>query len=154
MHTLRSKQTQMPRQQRGIVLVTALVFLVILTLLGITSMSTNTLEERMAANAQDVNRAFQTAETGIAIAFSDSGTFSGTTDNFSNSGSDTDIGAYSGNANYSSSYRGNEPIQFQDISNAASAGTFKYHYFDLQSTGSTQSGATTTVGAGARLLGT
>jgi hypothetical protein len=149
-----TRQQQLPRQQRGVVLITALVFLVILTLLGITSMSTNTLEERMAANSQDINRAFQTAETGVAQAFSASGTFSGTTANFSSAGQDTAVGTYGATTTYSSSYRGSESIQFQDISNAASAGTFKYHYFDLQSTGATQSGATTTVGVGARLLGT
>ena len=57
--------------QHGAVLVTALVFLVILTLLGITSMSTNTLEERMAGNSQDINRAFQAAESGLSAAFYD-----------------------------------------------------------------------------------
>lgn len=154
MQTRLAKQPSMPRQQQGVVLVTALVFLVILTLLGITSMSTNTLEERMAANAQDINRAFQTAETGVAQAFSAAGTFSGTTENFSSSGQDNDVGTYTATTQYSSTYRGPESITFQDISNAASAGTFQYHYFDLQSTGTTQSGATTTVGVGARLLGT
>ena len=149
-----ANQQQMPQQQQGIVLITALVFLVILTLLGITSMSTNTLEERMAANAQDINRAFQAAETGMAKAFTDSGTFSGTTTGFSNTGQDNDVGTYSGNTTYTSTYRGNQSIQFQDISNAASAGVFQHHFFDLQATGSTESGATTTVGVGARLLGT
>jgi hypothetical protein len=153
MQTVNIKQLQMPRQQQGVVLVTALVFLVILTLLGITSMSTNTLEERMAANSQDMNRAFQTAETGVAQAFSAAGTFAGTTANFTSNGQDS-VGTYSATSGYSSSYRGSESIQFQDIDNAASAGTFKYHYFDVQSTGSTQSGATTTVAVGARLLGT
>ena len=54
--------------QQGVVLITALVFLVVLSMLGITMMSTNTLEERMAANMQDYNRAFQSAESAIVLA--------------------------------------------------------------------------------------
>jgi len=154
MQTSLARQPQMPRQQQGVVLVTALVFLVILTLLGITSMSTNTLEERMAANSQDINRAFQTAETGVVQAFADPATFGGTTSNFSNVGQGAGVGTYNGSTTYTSSYRGPTPILFQNISNAASAGTFQYHNFDLQSTGATPSGAQTTLGVGARLLGT
>lgn len=53
------------RQQRGVVLVVALIFLLILTLLGINAMDTTVLETKMAANTQEVNHAFQTAEVGL-----------------------------------------------------------------------------------------
>ena len=52
-------------RQRGVVLIMALVFLVILTILGITAMSTTSLEEKMAGNARDRNLAFQAAETAL-----------------------------------------------------------------------------------------
>ncbi|MFT4563856.1 MAG: Tfp pilus assembly protein PilX, partial [Gammaproteobacteria bacterium] len=41
-----------PRAERGAALVTALVLLTVVTMLAITSMGTNTLEEKMAANSQ------------------------------------------------------------------------------------------------------
>ena len=52
-------------RQRGVVLVTGLIFLVILTLLGVTAMQTTILEERMAGNLRDENLAFQAAEAAL-----------------------------------------------------------------------------------------
>ncbi len=148
---------QAPRQQQGVVLVTALVFLVILTLLGITAMSTNTLDERMASNSQDLNRAFQAAESGITKAFFSAGTFAGTTTGFTSAGSHADLGVYKSDLNFNSNYSGSSPISFTNINSAASAGTFKYHYFNVESTSTLQSRGTemtNTVGAGARVIGT
>lgn len=53
------------RHERGAVLLTGLVFLVVLTLLGVSTMSINALEERMAGNTRDLNIAFQAAESGL-----------------------------------------------------------------------------------------
>jgi len=54
-----------PARQNGTVLVMALVFLVILTLLGVGALNTTSLQEKMAGNTQDRNYAFQAAESGI-----------------------------------------------------------------------------------------
>ena len=43
----------------------ALVILLILTILGVTAMSTSSLEQKMAGNIQDLTRAFQAAESGV-----------------------------------------------------------------------------------------
>jgi type IV pilus assembly protein PilX len=51
--------------ERGFVLVMALVFLMILTIIGLTAMSTTSLEEKMAGNSKEKNLAFQAAETGL-----------------------------------------------------------------------------------------
>ena len=51
--------------QQGAVLITALIFMIIMTMLAITSMGTNTLEEKMAANAAVTNISFQAAESGL-----------------------------------------------------------------------------------------
>ena len=51
--------------QKGAVLVVVLAILIVLTLLGITSMTTTTLEEKMAGNAKDANLAFQAAESAL-----------------------------------------------------------------------------------------
>lgn len=53
------------RRQQGAILVVALMFLVILTLLGISSMTGTTFEERMAGNTRDYNLALQAAEAAI-----------------------------------------------------------------------------------------
>lgn len=50
------------RQQRGAVLFIALILLLILTLLGLTSSNVSIMQERMSANAADYNLAFQRAE--------------------------------------------------------------------------------------------
>ena len=60
--------TARPRhKQQGAVLITSLVFLIILTMLAVTSMSTNTLEEKMAANAVENNLVFQAAESATPL---------------------------------------------------------------------------------------
>lgn len=53
------------RRQHGAVLIVALLFLVILTLLGLTAMSGTTLEERMSGNSRDMNIALQSAEAAL-----------------------------------------------------------------------------------------
>ena len=52
-------------RERGAVLIVALVFLVIMTVLGVTAMRTTTLQERMAGNVRDSNLAFQSAEAAL-----------------------------------------------------------------------------------------
>lgn len=51
--------------QKGVVLVTGLVFLVMMTILGVTAMQNTVLEERMAGNLRDENLAFQAAEAAL-----------------------------------------------------------------------------------------
>lgn len=52
-----------PVHQRGAVLYVALVFLVLLALLGVAGMQVSMLQERMAANYRATNMAFQLAES-------------------------------------------------------------------------------------------
>ncbi|MBI4755377.1 MAG: hypothetical protein HY778_08175 [Betaproteobacteria bacterium] len=54
-----------PTRQRGAALVIALLFLVVLTLLGLSSASTGTYEERMARYTRDRNTALQAAEAAL-----------------------------------------------------------------------------------------
>ena len=70
-------------QQSGAALITSLIFLTILTILGMSSMGTALLESRMAGNARDRNMAFQAAEIGLRDAelyIRDSGRIVGLTD--------------------------------------------------------------------------
>ena len=60
--------TQMMRNlssQRGAVLVTGLIFMVVLTLLVVSGMRGTILEEKMAGNARDADLAFQSAEAAL-----------------------------------------------------------------------------------------
>ncbi len=55
-------------RQRGVALVAAMVFLLLLTIIGVTAMTTTSLEEKMAGNTQDKNVAFQAAESALRVA--------------------------------------------------------------------------------------
>jgi type IV pilus assembly protein PilX len=54
-----------PARQRGAALVTVLVLLLVMTLLGLISVRTSLLEERMSADLYDRSLAFQSAEAGL-----------------------------------------------------------------------------------------
>lgn len=60
-----SRVNRIPRQG-GAVLLTALILLLILTLIGTGGMKTVTMEERMVSNMQNANKAFHGAEAGLA----------------------------------------------------------------------------------------
>lgn len=52
-------------RQRGAVLIVSLIFLLLMTLIGVTSMQSTTLQERMAGNTRDRNLALQAAEAAL-----------------------------------------------------------------------------------------
>lgn len=53
------------RRQRGAILIISLMFLVVLTMLALTTMGGITLEERMSGQYRDLNVAFQAAESAL-----------------------------------------------------------------------------------------
>ena len=62
---MRSLQTRFHRHadhQRGAILVTSMLLLLVLTIIGVTVMQMSRMQERMAGNTRDVNLAFQAAE--------------------------------------------------------------------------------------------
>lgn len=54
-----------PAYQRGATLITGLIFLVVLTLIGVTAARMSSLEERMAGNLRDRSLAMQAAELAL-----------------------------------------------------------------------------------------
>jgi type IV pilus assembly protein PilX len=71
-----------PRQraaQRGVTLIITLVMLVVVTLIVVSSLRSTTLNERMAGNSRDRQRAFQAAEAAVRSCLSqlDANTYSG-----------------------------------------------------------------------------
>jgi type IV pilus assembly protein PilX len=72
--TFRSSSSRGPKPlayERGTALVVALLFLVILSMIGIASMTGTTLEEKMSGNARDRNIALQAAEAALRDAEND-----------------------------------------------------------------------------------
>jgi type IV pilus assembly protein PilX len=59
------------QRQSGIALITGLIFLVVLTLLGVTAMRATSLEERMAGNMRDRNLAMEAASACLRDAETD-----------------------------------------------------------------------------------
>jgi len=136
----------MPRQQRGVALVMALVMLLILTILGITAMNTSSLEEKMSGNVQESTRSFQAAESGVNSALKDTGALdpnASTTKNYSyagqKSGSATVITSFT---QYTPPRRSEDPSQIYSSSNLQSA------HFKMESTGTTITGAETVIEQG------
>ena len=65
MYIQRPNRFKPARGQRGVVLIVALVVLLVLSMLGISSMQGTLMEERMAGNMYDRNLAFQAAEAAL-----------------------------------------------------------------------------------------
>ena len=57
------------KQQHGVVLVVSLMILLVLTLLGISSLDGSIMEEKMASNAQTASITFQKADSAIRETF-------------------------------------------------------------------------------------
>lgn len=150
------------RYESGAALVTALVLLTVVTLLAITSMSTNTLEEKMASNSQEVNRAFQTAETGLAKILVDDAAFNTTNsvddngtpfnpddDVYDYSFTDSAVGTYTAETIYTAQYR-QKTIPKRGTGWDTS---MAFYHFDLAARGVTVTGVTAEHHAGAYQVG-
>ena len=61
------------QKQGGMALATVVIFLIILSIIGITGMRNTVMEQKMSSNMQDLNHAFQLAESGIVRAANDAG---------------------------------------------------------------------------------
>jgi type IV pilus assembly protein PilX len=106
---MRSKRLSCRKKQAGVVLFVSLIFILMITMLAVTSIQSTTVTERIAGNSRDKSVAFQAAETTLRDTESFMGTasgasrtlFNGETDGFYDS---TDGTALSWNA-VSSGYR-------------------------------------------------
>ena len=143
-------ETPLRKSQNGAVLVVALILLLVLTILGVSTMTTTSMEERMAANAQEMSRAMQAADSGINRAFRWVDTANITAPQVSGSpllsygatGSGQDAGAY-----YVARYLGATAPPISAGNNNQTFGVtsgLQAYYFDIQSTGGNR--ATQTAG--------
>jgi hypothetical protein len=60
-----------PVPQRGAALVITLIFLMLMTMVGVSTLMSSRFGQDIASNFQETNRAFQTAETGIVVSLGD-----------------------------------------------------------------------------------
>ncbi|NMT65517.1 pilus assembly PilX family protein [Marinobacter orientalis] len=58
-------------RERGATLIVSLIVLLVLTLIGVAGMNTSVMQERMAVNSQNSNRAFQAAESSLSALLDD-----------------------------------------------------------------------------------
>ena len=146
---------RMPVSQSGAVLFTALVLMVLMTLLAVTMMGNTAMDEKMAQNSQDKNRAFQAAETGIEMAIANSGSMNTsnaiqastgesnfTTPDATTLGSSTT--GYGVSVTYSSVFLQKTPV----TRGSGFDSSFANYWFELQSKARTDTGAESTVSLG------
>lgn len=69
-----------PGNERGAALVMAMIFLLIMTLLGLSAMKTSSLDTRIVANLKEELTAFQMAETGLELSIHNIDTATGFSD--------------------------------------------------------------------------
>ena len=144
-----------PTSQSGAVLFTALALMVMTTLLAVTMMGNTSMDEKMAQNSQDKNRAFQAAETGIEMAIANSGAMNtsnainATTGVSSFSQGDaatlgTAVTGYGVSVTYSSVFLQKTPV----TRGSGFDSSFANYWFELQSKARTDTGASSTVSLG------
>lgn len=137
--------------ETGAVLVTALIMLVLLTMLGVTTLSTTIMEERMASNTQESAKNLQIADSGIQKLFNDGLVFV-----YGKEISPTTLTDY-GNTSVDLTYKkdaGTEGTVGRSSRRALMWGTsFSRYNFELSATAIPPSGLETTVHAGAVAFG-
>lgn len=62
---MKSQRVGINKRQTGVALVVGLVMLLVVTLIAVAGMSSSTMHETMSANAQNINRTFQAAESSV-----------------------------------------------------------------------------------------
>jgi len=157
---------RLPASQSGAVLFTALVMMVLMTLLAVTMMGNTAIDEKMAQNSQEQNRAFQAAETGIEMALADVNVLK-TSHGFNDDGSRTDgavvtndssdssnqifAGAdgYSVDIEYSSVFLQKTPVS----RGSGFDSSFANYWFEIQSKATTVTGAQSGVALGMFQIG-
>ncbi len=126
------------RRQQGTALIVGLIFLLVLTLIGISTMSTARLEQKMVANTQFSDWAFQAAESGIQATFTENNIYVTVTPDDDSDGVPDGIGHSYGTTTTNTRYVGPGLVPIGGYS--LDAGMAAHHY-QLVSTGQAASGA-------------
>lgn len=136
------------KKQEGVVLAICMIFIVVLTVIGVSSLERTEIEERMATSFQEQNRAFQVAETGIAQVLTNLSLFDTTTSNASSTGT---VGNYNASAALTVEYI--DKTQVQRTNAGWGVGAAEFHHFNINSIGSANNNASVEVNRGVRIVG-
>lgn len=132
--------------QRGAILVTAMVILLVLTLIGVTALNSTAMEQRMAGNTLTTTLAFEAAESGLASSGAASVSLSAvTTSSYSFAGARSAAEVKTEFKGYSNTKRSNNSTELYGQT------AFNFANFDQVSTG-TASDARSVVHQGMRQL--
>ena len=124
-----------PQHQHGMALIMALVILLILTILGVTAMTTSSLEEKMSGNIQEQNKAFHVAESGISHVIN--GVLALMPNMAASTISYSPTGGNSGSASVTTTYVQMTTTGPQDVGSVDSTTLFVDHHFNFRSEGTT-----------------
>ena len=125
-------------RQRGAALLVGLIFLLVLTLMGVSSMSTARLEQKMVANTQFSDWAFQAAESGIQATLTEDDIFVTETPDSNSDGIPDGISHSYGSTSTNTRYVGSGMVPIGGFS--LDAGMAAHHY-QLVSSAQAASGA-------------
>ncbi len=140
-------------KQCGVVLVVGLILMMTLTVLGISGMTTATLELTMAGNAQFYQQAFQAAETGLAIAIA-GGQFGAAIGETGIVLSPTTLGDGGSSVQAVTTYQLATPVPDRAFSlGVGIAGTVQAYHFDVVAEGTGPRHATSTHTQGFYVIG-
>ena len=156
-HSFQMKMsTFSPAKQTGVVLVMSLVMLTVLTLIGVTSMTSATLEMKISNNMQQHNVAFQAAQSRLAFAGADDSSnpinyLIAIPDLLNPPVQTCNAGdGCPGGANWVAAAEVKYLDCFKGFGNSLEVGKgFSYRLFEIQATGETASGSSRSVQASA-----
>ena len=138
---------KMQRKQSGVVLFISLILLVVLTMLGITTMRVTALEEKMSVNNQEAHRAFQAAESTIQLTLDETDIYDSNAVNLPHNYNIRD-GLDTGISSTSYITAGKEaPPGF------SMGAEFAAHYFHMDTEGTSQGGGRSDHGQGFYVIG-
>jgi type IV pilus assembly protein PilX len=140
------------QHQSGAVLIVSLIMLLVLTIIGVTSMRSATLEEKMAANSMNYNVTFHAAESAIENALDDTNSLVQAIVTSDTVEVDLDVGDSSIDSSADVTYLGSGLAFGYTIGNNNSAFS-SYRFNATGSASRDNSGATITMSQGVRRIG-
>ena len=146
------KTHNLAHRQSGAVLVISLILLLVLTVIGVTSMRSATLEEKMAANSMNYGVTFHAAESAIENALDDTNSLVQAILTSGTVAVDLDVGDSSVNSSANVTYLGSGIALGFSLGQNSSA--FSSYRFDTTGTATrTNTGASVSVSQGVRRIG-
>ncbi len=124
---------QVPNRQEGTVLVVAMLMLLVMTLIGVTTMRTATLEEKMSANSMNTSISLQASESAVDAALKDTNNLVTALNSGTAVTINVNLGTSTVTAKADITYKGNTIAP--GFSFGANQGTFSTYQFEAMGTG-------------------